>query len=310
VGEQKIWRFLVTPLPGERVRVGPVSEVVPSTPSGEPRRYTVREDIPPWEPVTSADQYIPPKKLFVRDSATDQEIRLGDDRGDALLKATTEQYVVWRYQWDGISETIGLETGLYAYTLATGEEIVIAQEPERRPGDPVIDGDWVLYIDVGSTENRYHVNLYAHNLVSGEDFLIGQNILYNVRFNNRPSSDYYDVEDGKAVWVDVKLAPDSMHVIRVCDLETRVTRTLNVPNTQAPSSPSISGDIVVWWDRFWRGYDLSQDELFTIPIVPPGWDNVPVRLRRLVTVRDDQLYWALEVDGQVYRLTAPIVRSQ
>ncbi len=309
VGEQKVWRFLVTPLPNERVHIGAVSEITPRALSIEPSGYSVREDISPWEPVTSSDQYVPPKKLFVRDSETGQEIRLGNDRGDALLKATTEKYVVWRYQWDGISETIGLETGLYAYVPSTGEEIVIAQKPQRRPGDPVIGGDWVLYIEVNSTENSHHVNLYAHNLVSGEDFLIGQNIPYNQRFNNRLSSDYYDVEDGRAVWVDVKLAPDSIQMIRVCDLETRVTRTLNVPNTQSPVQPSISGDIVVWWDRFWRGYDLRQDELFTIPTVPPGWDNVSVQPAEMVTVQDDQLYWALEVDDQIYHFTAPVIRD-
>lgn len=298
VGEQEVCRFLVTPLPDEKVHVGAITEFVPSVESQQQPRYTVREDIPPWEPLTEPGQAIPVKKLFVQDTVTGQEIRLGDDAGHALFQTMTSEYVIWRYQWDGHTETTR-RSGLYAYILEAGEEITIAQQPDKDPWYPKIDNQWVLYIDAKEA-GIYFAKLRVHNITTGEDFLLAEEIPYN-----RPNRNYYAISGNRIVWVDGNWA------VNVYDLKNRTSHTLSVPETQLLTGDvSISGDIIVWWDRFWHGYDLRQDALFTIPTVPPGWENVPVQPAEPVTVRDDQLYWALSVNGHVYHFTAPIIRGR
>jgi len=297
VGEQEVCGFLVTPLPSEKVHVGAITEFVPPAESQQQPRYTIREDIPPWEPVTEPGQVTPVKKLFVQDTVTGQEIRLGDDAGHASFQTMTSEYVIWRYQWDGRSETTR-ETGLYAYVLATDEEVIIAKEPDIAPWDPEIDAQWVLYTDA-KNNSVYFAKLRVHNLATGEDLLLGEDVPYY----GQPSSDYYAISGDKIAYVDG-------WVVHVYDLTSRVMRVLSVPNTTSPAYVSISGDIVVWGDKFWRGYDLQQDALFTIPTIPPGWENVPTQPAETVTVRDDRLYWALSVNDEVYRFTAPVIRNR
>jgi len=302
VGEQEVCRFLVTPLPEEKVRVGAITEFVPPVESQQQSRYTIQEDIPPWEPAIEPGQVTPVKKLFVHDAETGQEIRLGDDAGDTLFEAITNQYVIWRYQWNGLGETTR-ETGLYAYVLETGEEITIAQYPDQ-PAYPEIDGPWLIYVKTLGARD-YFIDLYAYNLDTGESFLVGDEVPYNRPFNNRPSSDYYAISNDKITWIDGSWA------VNIYDLTARTKRTLNISDVKSSAvSVSVSGNTVVWWDRFWHGYDLQQDALFTIPTVPPGWENISVQPANPVTIKNDQLYWALSVNGEVYRFTAPIIRNR
>jgi len=143
VGEQEICGFLVTPLPDEKVRVGAISEFVPPVEGQQQPRYTVREDIPPWEPVTEPGQAIPVKKLFVHDTETGQEIRLGDDAGDASFQTMTSEYVIWRYQWDGRSETTR-RTGLYAYVSSLDNLMLIRGIRKSAPNGYFIRMVWAL----------------------------------------------------------------------------------------------------------------------------------------------------------------------
>lgn len=300
VGGREVCRLLVTPLPGEVVRVGPVTAFVPPDTNGQERRYTVREEVPPWEPATEPGEIMLVRKLFVRDEETGQEVRLGDDAGHAILEAVTEQYVLWRYRWNGRGETTR-KTGLYIYVLQTGEEIIVAQVPAY-PVDPRINGQWVVYTDAQGN-SIYFARLCAFNVATGEGLLLTEEIPYN-----RAGRNYYAISDDKIAWV---AWVDGNWAVNIYDLTTRTSRTLDVPEVQLLTGDvSISGDIVVWWDRYWHGYDLKQDALFTITIIPPGWENLDVRLARPVTVQDDRLYWALEVNDEVYHFTAPIIRGQ
>jgi len=304
VGEQEVCRFLVTPLPEEKVRVGAITEFVPPVESQQQSRYTVREDIPPWEPVTEPGQVIPATKLFVHDAETGQEIRLGDDAGDASFQTMTGEYVIWRYQWNGRTETTR-KSGLYAYVLKAGEEIAIAQQPNEDPWYPKIDNQWVLYIDAKEA-GIYFAKLRIYNMTTGEDSLLAEGIPYN-----RPGRNYYAISDNHAAWIEVQTGENPKWMIRVYDLEARATHTPNVLDIRSSAGDiSISGDIVVWWDGFWHGYDLQQDALFTIPSVPPGWENISVKPASPVTIKDDRLYWALSVNGEVYRFTAPVIRNR
>ena len=299
VGEQQVCRFLVTPLPDEKVRTGTITEFVPS--ERRQSHYTVMEDIPNQvlEPGQSIRD-IPVRRLYVQDTVTGQQVRLGDDAGDTFFQVMTDQYVIWRYQWNGWAETT-TKTGLYAYVLEIGEELIIARKPDYAPLYPEIDGQWVLYTDA-KNNNVYFAELRVHNLATGEDFLVGSNVPYY----SRPSSDYYAINDGKIAWVE----NDGGWTVRVYDLATRTTRILDVPNTSSPVNLDISDGIVVWFDKFWRGYDLEQDALFTIPTVPPGWENISVQPASPVTVENNQLYWSLEVGDKVYRFAAPIIRGR
>ncbi len=304
IGEQEVCRFLVTPQPNEKVCVGAVTEFVPPVESQKQSRYTVREDIPPWEPATEPGQITSVKKLFVHDAEAGQEIRLGDDAGDASFQTMTSEYVIWRYQWDGRTETTR-KTGLYAYVLESGEEVVIAKEPDIAPWDPKLDNQWVLYTDA-KNNSVYFAKLRVHNITTGEDFLLAGEIPYN-----RPGRNCYAISDNHIAWIEVQTGEDPKWMIRVYDLEARATHAPNVLDIRSSAGDiSISGDIVVWWDGFWHGYDLQQDALFTIPTVPPGWENISVQPASPVTVKDDRLYWALSVNDEVYRFTAPIIRNR
>lgn len=288
--------YLVTPVPGETVRLGDITEATPVPPAHDSTklRYSVREDIPPWQGQAKPSDPVQVRKLFVRDSQTGQEIRLGDDYGDARLEAVTNEYVIWRQIHYGHEDT-ALKTGLYAYVLTSGIRIVIAQEPGY-PWDSLTEGQWVVYRfpDKG---DMYFTRLRAHNLTTGQDFLVGETVPYN-----RPG-DYYTISAQKIAWVEGT-------AICVYDLATRTVRTLNVPIAGMPVEVSLSGDIVVWWDEYWKGYDMKSNAIFTIPTVPPGWENMPVNNISRVTVKDDRLYWSFDLGGRTYNLTAPIIRDK
>jgi hypothetical protein len=190
--------YRITPLPGEKVRVGDITEVVgASTPV--PPRYSIRNE--------RNDKYI--YSLFVRDSKTGQEIRLGDDNGNASFGAMTDQYIIWRFAGFTHNKTPDPKTGLFAYVLATGKEITIAG-PEGYQWYPKIDDQWVIYLDVSGSD-YYYAGLRAHNLKTGEDFQLSKQVPYN-----RPG-EYYAISGNRIAWVNA----ESGWAICVYDLATR-----------------------------------------------------------------------------------------
>jgi hypothetical protein len=94
-------------------------------------------------------------------------------------------------------------------------------------------------------------------------------------------------------------------------LATRITIDLNLPeNLGNFSRLDVFGDVVLWQREFWQGYDLKRDAYFSISVIPPGWENVPVQRIGLVIAESNYLYWSLEVNGQVYYFTAPVVPKE
>jgi hypothetical protein len=269
------------------VYVGEISEVT-TTPSAS--RYSTRIEVDR----IGVDQGWR-SALFVRDAKTQREIRLGDDTGDALLEALSDQYVIWTYHYYGQDKNLPLKTGLYAYDLESGNQVAIALGPDFQ-GYAEIDGQWVIYMHL-QDERKFFGELRTHNLLTGEDFLVANNVAYR-GFGN----DYAAIGGDKIAWVEGE--------IRVYDLTNRTARTLNVPEVVSPVNLSISGDIVVWWDQLWVGYDLEQDILFEIPLIPPGWEKIQTSIADVVTVKKGQLYWALKVNDQVHRFTAPVIRGK
>jgi len=285
--------YRVTPLPGEKVRVGDITEVQETelVATVAPSRYSIQNE--------HAGVY----KLFVHDSKSGQDIRLGNDDGSASFGAMTEQYVIWRFDCYTCAEDARLKTGFYAHVLATGEEIIIAG-PAGYQWYPKIEGQWVIYLDVSSSNKRF-ASLRAHNLTTGDDFQIGKEVPYN-----RPG-EYYAISGSRVVWVEgVPNDTTPQWMIRVYDLTTRAARTLNTPKLVGPELLSFSGDIIVWQGEGMKGYDLKKNSAFTIPIIPPGWESLPVESVSPVTTRDDKLFWSFKVNGRTYNLTAPIVRDK
>jgi hypothetical protein len=286
--------YLVTPLPGEKVRIGEITEMAPTTTSLPYSVQNERDQKGFWT-------------LFVRDPKTQKQVQLGDDNGSAMSPATTNKYIVWEYLCaSDCDKSTSLKSGIYGYDLETQQHLVIVTTPGNKVF-PKVDDQWVIYLDIPGPKDNF-APLHAHSLVTGEDFAIGKRVptgnLYGL------ATAFYALQGDRVAWVEVETGDPARWTIRLYNLKTREERTLNIPSILSPANLSISGDIVVWWDGFWKGYDLKQDAVFTIPIVPHEWENVPVQLANTVTVMNDRLYWALKAKDKVYYLTAPIIRDK
>lgn len=278
-----------------KVHVGEITEM---TPADTPLRYSVRNE-PNQNRVTT---------LFVRDAETGKEVRLGNDNGETLFGAQSDQYIIWRYNYFGRDKNPALKTGLYAYALGNGAQIVITQTTGFQ-WYPEIDGDWMVYASVQDQRAAFG-NLRAHNLSTGEDLLLGNNVPYYNPYNAQPPSDFYAIQGNKVAWVEAVTGETSKWAIRVHDLTTQTGRTLNVHDIVYPTLLSISDGIVIWWDEFWVGYDLDQDTLFSIPTTPPEWQNLQQSPVGAITMKDGRLYWDLKVNNQVHHFTAPVKRGK
>ena len=298
-----IW---VTPLPDEKLALGNITFTSPvpiATPTPTSPRYLIQNG---FEGEGLAKEFV----LRVHDSQTGSEFRLGDERGGALFVVLNDQYLIWMgyHLCEGCTESM---FGLYAHSFDTNTELLISDKIGGH-GYAEIDGPWVIYIDIQDPLQTAS-NLYAHNLETGEDFLVATNAVYpygGSMYGSPKPSDYYLIQDDKIAWVaQAPLAGKSYPwEMQVYDLTSHITTTLNIPEgLSMPQHWNIFGDMVIWQSDFWQGYDLKRDAYFTIPIVPTGWENLPVIPRDLVTAEGNNLHWSLELDGETYSFTAPIV---
>lgn len=270
--------------PDARVRMG---AIVPVTPTPAPARYTIERPTLNGLPA-----------LVLHDAETGQTIRLGTDQGSAMLEARSHQYLIWNYSCYRCAADVVPNTGLYAYALATQTLIPIgAQHPVR--WYPKVSGEWVVYL----SEDADSAVLRAQHLGTGEELVVADPFNYRSDMTGEldPMPFYLYALAGQTIaWSDKG--------IHLYDLTTRTRRTLPLPHLvwRGATALSLSGEVVVW--RGW-GYDLGLNELFPLITTPPGWENLQRHLLRQVTVRDDQLSWSFDVNGQEYFFTAPIVRS-
>jgi hypothetical protein len=291
--EQK-GKIFVTPLPNEQVELGNVLEIQPTpTPSAG---YSIRNE-------RTNDSY----RLFVRDNRTGKEVRFGDGDESAIFEAMIEGYIFW-VKGCGVCDEASLsKKGLYAYNPATGEQFLVTHEPTF-----LIEGAgaWIIYVNYTSTD-KYLARLHAHNLLTQEDLLLSSKV---PNLMGWLSSDFYAINENQIAWVELDLAT-SKTAIQAYNLSTHTMRMLKLPEVVKPLllnfgvEPvylSVSDELVVWRDGFWQGYDLKRDALFTIPIVPPGWENVPFDVSR-VTAHGGFVNWFLTMDGERHYFTAPIV---
>lgn len=101
------------------VTLGETTEI-PPTPS---RRYRVR-----MEDQSVGIQHgamIHAHRLYLHDNETGQELRVGDDTGQADFEAMDDEYLIWRWSLCDPQPCQIRPEGLYAHNLVTGEEIYI-----------------------------------------------------------------------------------------------------------------------------------------------------------------------------------------
>jgi hypothetical protein len=293
------WNGLfVTPLPNEKIQVGqpalisrPSDYPLPETPTVA-RPYTIRNQ---WIGTGASRNLV----LFVRDSKTGIETQLGNPEGSAEFGTGNDQYIIWKSGCNGCSV---LPTGLYAHLLQTGTETRFATQSFGN-GYPRLEGAWVVYADREQDgPTRLTLALHAHNLLNGEDILISSDVVSAFGANMGGFvNDFYLLQGGRVAWI-------IWSGMSIYDLAQHAQRTLTVPKPRrAPRHWTISGDVMLWQDEFYQGYDLRRDAYFSIPIIPPGWENKVILNVGPVKAIGDNLYWSLETEGQMYYFSAPLI---
>lgn len=283
-----LYSYFATPSPSERVGVDNVVEVSTTlpTPNYDFENTLVGSDV---------NRIM---VLYVTNPRTGKAARLGDDSGSAVMGTINDNYVVWVFLCDPCQD---MRAGIYVHSFANAKDTWIDDQAIATQGSIKIAGQWITYMKPSESPSRYAARLYAYNLQTGENLLIAENAIYMVA----GTAGYNAVNEDMVAWVaDGPTVND--WTLHVYDLTTQTTRQIEV-ELKDPRYLSISRNIVAWWDVFWKGYDLAQDALFTIPVVPPGWDVASIKSVGPVEARGRQLFWTLEVNGQTHRFTAPLV---
>jgi hypothetical protein len=200
--------LLVTPLPDEKVSLGQVVEILAA--AAAPPGYAIRNE--KKGEGTNAHTFV-----FIQDTQTGSEVRLGSDKGQALLGATSDDYVIWKSLCDGCAD---LKTGLYAYSIRTSTNILVSDTVRGR-GFPKIDGQWVIYVDE-KDPTQHLSDLHAHNLTTGKDLLIGPVVQVHAG-----ATDYYTVHGDKIAWVAG--GAGQYTTLHTYDLTHHTTQTLSTP---------------------------------------------------------------------------------
>ncbi len=289
--------LLVTPLPDEKIQVGPptllnnASYLPLETPTST-RHYSIRNE---WIGSGAATQLV----LFVHDSTTGVETQLGNPEGSAQFGTGNDQYIIWKSGCNGCSV---LPTGLYAYSLQTGTETQISTRAIGN-GYPRLEGSWVVYADRAKDEPMWlTLDLHAHNLLTGADILVSSDVVNAFQAGvGGFVNDFYLLQGGRVAWI-------TWTGISTYDLTQHTQRILTAPRPErAPRHWTISGDIMLWQDEFYQGYDLKRDAYFSIPIIPPGWEDKVIENVGQVKAEGDNIFWSLETGGRTYYFSAPLI---
>jgi hypothetical protein len=225
--------------------------------------------------------------ISVFDLETDQLFQIADEQCPSRLDIHDGVAV-----WD--NNQLGVEgRDIFGYNLNTGQAFTLT----NRPGHQVraqTDGDWVVYKD--KIENGAREQLYAHNLATSEEWVLGQTwqSLSNMEY------DYYDLDAGRVVW----LGANSQ--IHLTNLSTRQDQVLTaVPADCHPALLLLSGDILIGGCGS-LGYDLAQDVLFSLPLLPPDFSGQSISGGGLA-LSNDRIAWIYTLDGEVRLYVAQIL---
>jgi hypothetical protein len=248
----------------------------------EPSRYTYRNEFP-----EDRSKVLP---LYVIDTQTGQETRLGDDSDAAFFSVMDDQNLIWHF------------AGFRRYNLRTGQNTLISEI--GNPGiHPQLSGDWLAFGRYNGGGSKV-ATLYAANLATQEVITLTQTL----PARDASVSGYFGISDHLAAWYEAR------NTIVIYDLAARseITRLTDINvvfNEQYLDVYDLSpGETVVTWSRNY-GYDLVTRSYFRIERVkPPDWDNQPIANMRRIQERDRILSWTFELeDGTQRHIRAPLL---
>ena len=246
------------------------------------QRYTYRNEYP-----EDRMKWLP---LYLIDTQTGQETRLGDDSHGAAFGTMNEAYLLWFFDGD-----------LHAYHLATGTDQFIA-ELGAPLSIPQIAKEWVIFGeqtgDIGGT-------LYAANLETQEVITLTQ------RFGTQDDGGlnaYFGISPYLAAWFEPPMT------IVVYDLSSRqeIARLTDYEHAFNQTDIAIyqvaAGQTVVAWSRSY-GYDLVTHAYFRIhQIVPPDWVDAPLVDMSRIQEENRILTWHFDMqDGTQRYVRAPLL---
>ena len=179
---------------------------------------------------------------------------------------------------------------VFAHNLRTGQRWTVAGRPNTQ-WYPHISGRWVIYLDWAVPADQPGVDLWAYNLESGEDRLVGQEY-YPLTSS---AGTYHALSGSRVVWTTPMGADYTFQVLSL-DLDNPQDQPSVVmsPGDFAPESLHLFDDILVYHRQ--RGkmlYDVQQREELAF-INPPLGTVV-----RDVFVSGDLVVWAT-TDGRLH----------
>jgi len=191
-------------------------------------------------------------RLKVYDRQTEEEYTV--EAEDPVQVGLSGDVVVW--------QTYGSNSDIFAQDLRTGRRSVIA----RRPGAqkyPHISGAWAIYLDLAKHSPEEQVaDLWAYNLESGEDRLLGQSY-YPL---DSSAGTYHALSGSRVVWTTPWTTPPGGEdgLFRVLSLD--LARPQDPPQVVMsgdfdPDSLRLFDDILIYHKGWGRTlYDLQRGE--------------------------------------------------
>jgi hypothetical protein len=199
--------------------------------------------------------------LVIHDTLTGKEWEYGGDDGHWLSNPDVSGHML---VWQDKKATNTRDIDIHAYDIDSKQELIVAQRPGYQV-QPKIDGDWVVYLEAKSTDpHDTRADVYLHNLLTGEDFLVGT-VPYVA-----PEGLTYGIAHGRVVWVG--WTPDETKQqgwpppFHIYDLQSRTDRILDNWSTCPPTGFQLAGDLIQFsCEGDFYGYDLAKNALFSIP---------------------------------------------
>ena len=238
------------------------------TPLNASSQWLITERYFAWTTSDTPDD--PTRSLHVYDIHTGEEFTIEGEGLSQCCADVSGNIVVW-------SEIhAGRGGDIYAYDMSSRELLPVVT---RSLGQayPKIEGDWVVYLeDRHSDDPRNPMReLYLHNLVTGEDMLIGPS-----PYASKLEGDTYGIDNGRVVWKGWTIGeqPTSegpLPTLHVYDLETRTESALDLSPvcTSVPVSFKMAGDLILFsCEGFYGCYDLAQEIFVRVPH-PEHWSG-------------------------------------
>lgn len=265
----------------------PTPQVVVGTPEFYNRpinnRYTYRNERP--------QDRTKLRTLYLIDTQTGQETRMGDDSHAALFGTLNETHLLWFF-----------DNGLYAYQLATNENRLVAK-PVSYSLHPQIVDDWVAFGKSNGGGTRLATlsvaNLHTQEIITLTKILSDRDAAVN---------GYFGISSRLAAWYE----PLNTIVVYDLNAHTELARLTNVNAVFDEQYLDVydltPGETVVTWSRNY-GYDLVTRSYFRIErSKPPTWDKQPIFDTEPIREQGRMLFWTYHMqDGTQRHVRAPLL---